>query len=102
MISIGQRTVKTAIGTALAVSIALMIGLEYPTSAGIITILCIQTTRKKSLRSATSRFFACNLAMLMSAAIFELFGYYTPFIALHLLLLIPILVRFRIQEGVVT
>lgn len=47
MIKIGYRTAKTAIGTALSISIAQWLGLHNFASAGIITLLCIQVTKKK-------------------------------------------------------
>lgn len=46
MFKIGYRTLKTALGTALAIYIAQMLGLQNYSAAGIITILCIQVTKK--------------------------------------------------------
>ena len=45
---IGYRTIKTAIGIALSISIAQWMGLQYYTAAGIITMICIKTTKKQS------------------------------------------------------
>ena len=47
MFKIGYRTLKTALGTTLAIVLAQILGLENFASAGIITILCIKATKKK-------------------------------------------------------
>ena len=102
MFKIGYRTAKTAVGTTAAIMVSQWIGLENFVSAGIITILCIQNTRKKSLQAARSRFFACAVAMVFSFAFFEGIGYYAPVMGLLLLFFIPTLVAIRLKEGVVT
>lgn len=68
--SIGYRTIKTAVGTAVSILIAQKLGLDNFASAGILTILCIQVTKKKSLRTAWDRFLACVLAMPFAALFF--------------------------------
>ncbi|MEK4028881.1 MULTISPECIES: aromatic acid exporter family protein [Bacillaceae] len=102
MFKIGYRTAKTAVGTTAAIMISQWVGLENFVSAGIITILCIQNTKKKSLQAAQSRFFACAVAMLFSSVFFEGIGYYAPVMGLLLLFFIPTLVALKIKEGIVT
>lgn len=51
MFKIGYRTIKTALGTALAIYISQLLHLQNFASAGIITILCIQITQKRSLQA---------------------------------------------------
>lgn len=99
---VGYRTLKTAIGTPIAIWIAQLLSLTNFASAGILTILCIQNTRKRSIVSATSRFLACMLAMLFSFAIFELVGYHPLSIGLMLILFIPATIKLNIKEGIVT
>ncbi|SEM99194.1 aromatic acid exporter family protein [Lihuaxuella thermophila] len=99
---IGYRTIKTAIGTGLSIGVAQWLGLEFYASAGIITILCIKTTKKRSYRSAWERVFACLIGMVLAAVLFELLGYYPWTMALILLLLIPIDVYLKITEGIIT
>ena len=60
---IGYRTLKTAVGATLAILIAQGLGLENFASAGIITILCIKNTKKKSLRASWDRILACLIAI---------------------------------------
>lgn len=102
MYRIGYRTLKTAIATGIAIAISEGMGLENYISAGIITILCIQVTVKRSLQAAISRFFCCMINMTFGTIIFEGIGYYPWAITILLLLYIPVTVRFKIQEGIVT
>jgi uncharacterized membrane protein YgaE (UPF0421/DUF939 family) len=99
---IGYRTIKTALGVTVAVWIAQLLGLDYYLSAGIITILCIQATKKKSLQSSWSRLLACTIAMVFSILFFQLLGYEPWVIGLLMIFFIPVTVFFRIQEGIVT
>lgn len=102
MFKIGYRTLKTALGTTLAIMLAQLLGLESFASAGIITILCIKATKKKSVQASVSRVVACLIAMGYSTLFFELFGYYAVTIGLILLFFIPTTVRFKVNEGIVT
>jgi len=101
-VKIGYRTIKTAIGTPVAIWIAQMFALTNFASAGILTILCIQNTRKRSIVSASSRFAACVLAMLFSLMIFETIGYHPLAIGIMLILFIPATIKLNIKEGIVT
>lgn len=102
MVKIGYRTAKTAIGTALSISIAQLAGLHNFASAGIITILCIQVTKKRSLQTAWARFVACVVAMLFSYIFFRGIGYYPFTVGLLLLFFIPTTVWLKVNEGIVT
>ena len=99
---IGYRTIKTAIGTSAAIILAQIFGLENFASAGILTILCIQVTKKKSLLTSWHRFFACVLAMFFCLLIFEGISYHPLMIGLLLLLFIPTAVMLNISDGIVT
>ncbi|WP_088072922.1 aromatic acid exporter family protein [Gottfriedia luciferensis] len=102
MYRIGSRVVKTAFGSALAIFIAQSIGVNFYSSAGIIAILCIQPTRRRSLETAIRRFLACILNIIFCLFFFYLFGYTAVAIGLLLLFFIPSLVMFKIQEGVIS
>lgn len=99
---IGYRTIKTAIGTSCSVFLAQWLGLPFAVSAGILTILSVQVTKKRSLENAFARFSSCVLALLLGFALFSVIGYHPGTILILLLGLIPLLVRLRIQEGFVT
>lgn len=98
---IGYRTLKTVLGTVLAMYIALHLGLKYATAAGIITILSLQSTRKQSLRFAGKMAGAFLLSLFVASALFRLLGYTPLVFGLFLLLFIPLSVRFNVQEGIV-
>ncbi|WHY84555.1 aromatic acid exporter family protein [Neobacillus novalis] len=99
---IGYRTIKTAAGTAISILIAQQLGLHNFASAGILTILCIQVTKRRSLRTAWDRFLACVLAMPFSAVFFEGIAYHPPVIGVLLVFFIPTLVMLKAKDGVVT
>jgi len=99
---IGYRTLKTALGTALAIMLAKYFGLDNYTSAGILTILCIKVTKKRSLRASWDRILACIIAMFFSCLLFELIGYHPIVIGLMLLVFIPVAVMAGAAEGIVS
>jgi uncharacterized membrane protein YgaE (UPF0421/DUF939 family) len=99
---IGYRTIKTAIGVAISILLAQQLGLYNFASAGIITILCIQVTKKRSFRTAWDRFLACTLAIPFSGLFFWLFGYKAIVIGILLLFFIPTLVMLKAKDGIVT
>ncbi|ASN05328.1 aromatic acid exporter family protein [Virgibacillus necropolis] len=99
---IGYRTIKTAIGTPLAISIAQVLGLTNFVSAGILTLLCIQPSRKKSVLSAWHRFLACTIAILFSYVFFETLGYNPIVVGVVFALFIPVTVFFKISPGIAT
>jgi uncharacterized membrane protein YgaE (UPF0421/DUF939 family) len=99
---IGYRTIKTALGAALSIMIAQAFGLSSFTSAGILTILCIQVTKKKSVRASWERFLACIVAMVFSIVIFEGIAFHPAVIGLLLLLFIPTAVMLGASDGIVS
>ena len=99
---IGYRTIKTAIGVPVAISIAQLIGINHFISAGILTMLCIQPTRRRSFISARDRFFACLIGITFSYLLFESLGYFPAVIGLLLIVFIPVTVFFNISQGIIT
>lgn len=74
----GLFFLKTGVGSAVAILIANAFGLLYSPSAGIITLLTIQNTKKETLAVAIKRIEAFVLAALLSYLVFQSIGY-TPF-----------------------
>ncbi|MEZ2718061.1 aromatic acid exporter family protein [Niallia circulans] len=99
---IGYRTFKTAVAVSIGITIAQFFHLDFYVSSAIITILCVQNSKKKSLHSAFSRFIACMLAIPFSYIFFEGMAYEPYIIGLLLLLFIPTTVLLKVNEGVVT
>ncbi|TWT26104.1 aromatic acid exporter family protein [Planomicrobium sp. CPCC 101110] len=100
--SIGYRTLKTAAGAAIAISLAQFFDLDYYVSAGILAILCIQPTKKKSIRAAFTRFVASLIAIAYAFIFFEGFAYHPAILGILILLFIPLLVSLGFTEGFVS
>lgn len=100
--SIGYRTLKTATGAAIAIAIAQYFELASYASAGILTILCVQPTKKKSLHAAYTRFVACIIGMLYAFLSFELFSYHPLTLAGMLIIFIPTIVSLKVADGFVS
>ena len=102
MFKIGYRTLKTAIGAALAIFIAQLFQLEFFVSAGILTMLCIQKTRHKTITNSWARFVACIIGMFYAIVLFELVGYHPISILLLILIFIPTTLYLNVQSGIIT
>jgi len=101
-VKIGYRTIKTAIGTPIAITLAQLVGVTNYVSAGILTILCIQPSRKQSVMSAWNRFLACVLAIIFSFVFFKTIGYNPLSVGIMLMLFIPATVYLKISQGIAT
>ena len=99
---IGFRIIKTAVGAGIAIALAQWLGLAFFTTAGMLTILCIKETKKRSIHSALEKFVATVVGGLFAAAFFQLCGFQPWVIALILLTLIPILVKIQAKDSVAT
>lgn len=99
---VGYRTLKTAIATPLSMAIAQSLGVSNVATAGILTMLCIQPSRRRSFRTAADRFLACLLAIGFSAMFFEVFGYSAVVLSVLLMVFIPTTIFFKIESGIFT
>lgn len=98
---IGMRTIKTAVGATIAIILANLFGLKYALSAGVITILSVQNTKRKSVEIAWSRFNSTCLALLISGILFSLIGFNAFAFGLYLLIFIPLAVSYKLSDGIV-
>lgn len=98
--SLLQRTIKLVLATVIAIWLADLFGLVYTTSAGIIAILSVLDTRRSSFKIARQRFFSALLAMTIASALFAIFGYNLPVIALYMGLYVPLAYRFGLESGI--
>lgn len=98
---IGMRTIKTAVGACIAIWIANWLSLDYAVSAGVITILSIQNTKKSSLQLAYQRLFSAILALAVAALCFYVIGFNAFAFGFALLIFIPLAVRFKLTDGIV-
>ena len=69
------KLIKIAIGSAAAIFFADLLRLDYSTSAGIITLLTIQDTRRETIAITLKRICAFLLATGAAYAVFSLLGY---------------------------
>lgn len=95
------RVAKFALGGLLASLLASLFGLSYSTSAGVIAILSIQTTRKQTFALVARRFAAFFAAMLLAFGCFSLLGYHLAAFGLFLLLFAAFCQWFGLQEALV-
>lgn len=100
--SIGYRTLKTAVGAALAIALAHFFDLQFYTSAAILTILCIQPTKRKSVHAVYTRFVASLLGMLLAWLAFELISYHPIMLGIMFIIFLPLLVSFHVTAGFVS
>lgn len=98
----GYRTLKTAIATPIAVYIAQLFGVSNIAAAGILTILCIQPSRKKSVLTAWERFAACIIAILFSYLFFEFLNYSIVSLGILFAFFIYVTVLLKIDKGILT
>ena len=101
MFKIGYRTLN-AVGATLAIFLAQFFQLENYASAAVLTIICIQVTKKRSIISSWTRFSACLLVIPFSFLFFETLGYHPISLGLIILFFVPILIKLHIQEGLIT
>ena len=76
---------KIAIAAIAAIAVAGELGLMYSATAGIITVLSIQNTKKETFKSAGRRGLAFLCALVLSALCFTLIGFNLWAFAIYLL-----------------
>lgn len=81
-----MKAAKITGGAILAIVIAALAGLRYSTSAGIITILTIQNTKRETLQTALGRTLAFGCALVLSAICWNWIGFTIPAFGVYLLL----------------
>lgn len=80
------KSLKIAVAAFASIALAGEIGLNYSSTAGIITILSIRNTKRETLKSAANRGLAFLCALVLSAVCFRLIGYNLWAFAVYLLL----------------
>lgn len=94
------KILKIAAGAGLAVVLAEGLGLKYGTSAGVITLLSIQDTKKETIRVMTLRLCSFLIAFALSWGCFSLFGYGALALSIFLLLFSGVSFALQMQEGI--
>lgn len=83
--SAGIKAVKAAAGACAAIALALALGLQYPTAAGIITLLSLQETKRETLITAGRRIPIFLAATAIAFFSFQLLGYTVAALGVYLL-----------------
>lgn len=99
---LGIRIIKTAVAVLAAMYIAAALGLHTPLSAGLLAILGVDVTKRKSIRTSFQRIAASVLGLALATALFWLFGFQLWVAGVYVLALYPLLTRLNLREGVVT
>ncbi|MGZ9584133.1 aromatic acid exporter family protein [Paenibacillus marinisediminis] len=99
---VGFRVIKTAIATIMAIVLADMLGLHNHLGAGTLAIIAVDVTRKRSLRSASARFLASIVSLILAGILFKLLGFSLWVLAVYILVTFPIIARLNLKQGVVT
>lgn len=94
------KVIKLALGAGLSFLIAESLGLAYASSAGVITLLSIQDTKRETLRVVVRRLVSFGAALVLAWGAFSLAGYHALGLALFLLLFAAFCIRFHMQEGI--
>lgn len=94
------KIIKIAAGSCIAILIADFAGLSYSASAGIITLLSIQDTKRETLKVAGKRFAAFILAVLIALLVFLNIGYHPVTYGLFLLIFVGASYLLGITEGI--
>lgn len=84
------NSVKILIASILAILIAQILKLDFAISAGIVAILSVQLTKKETIKTALSRFYAFIAAILISFLCFKLIGFTSIAFFVYLLVFIPL------------
>lgn len=94
------KLLKIAIGSAMAIFLADVLGLSYSTSAGVITLLTIQDTRRETIVISVKRICAFLLAAVLAYGLFHLFGYHVFSYGIFLFLFIAGCISLRLGDAV--
>lgn len=97
---IGLRTIKTALGAAIAILLANFLTLDNATAAGIITLLSVTNTRRSSLETGLYRIASLILGVSLAFVIFHLIGFNAVAFGFFLLVFIPLSVKGNMSEGI--
>lgn len=89
-----KKAIKIAAACMLAILVANLLHLRYYTTAGIITILTIQDTKKQTIQTAVRRGLSYISSLLMASILFSWFGYTLWAYGIYIFIFIFLCVKF--------
>lgn len=96
-----NKTLKVALSATIAIIIANKFGLKFAVTAGIISILSIQNTKKEALLIAGKRIVAVSIGILLSFVLYIILGNSPIIFGMFLLIFIPITKFLKVEDGMV-
>jgi uncharacterized membrane protein YgaE (UPF0421/DUF939 family) len=98
----GIRVIKTAAAVFIAIAAAKALHLDYALGAGLLAVLGIDITLKKSLQTVAVRILASVTGLVIASIMFYLLGFHLWTISLFILIVYPVLSRIKLSDGIVT
>lgn len=98
----GIRVIKTAAAVFFAIIIANALHLHYALSAGLLAILGVDVTIRKSLKSVSERIAATVIGLLFGSFVFFVFGFSTWVVAMFVLIYYPLMVKVKMADSIVS
>lgn len=92
---------KISLGCVISMIIATLLNLKYSATAGLITILSIQNTKKETVTTALKRLSAFFCAALIAVVCFGIMGYTTISFGVYLFIFVAICIIFKWQMATV-
>lgn len=94
------QIIKIAVGSCISILIADFFHLSYSSSAGVITLLSIQNTKKETLLITMKRLLSFIISFIIAFFIFSLTGYHPFSYGFYLLIFVGICYLFNLEEGI--
>lgn len=94
------QLIKIALGSCLAILSADRLGLHYSASAGIITLLSIQNTKKETFLITGKRFLSFLLSVAIAFFIFSALGYHAFSFGVFLLVFVGACYLLKLEDGI--
>lgn len=91
---------KTGIGSAIAIILAEGLGFAYSPSAGIITLLTIQNTKRETIFIALRRMEAFILAVILSFLMFQSIGYTAIAFGAFVFIFVALCILLGLKDGI--
>jgi uncharacterized membrane protein YgaE (UPF0421/DUF939 family) len=91
---------KTGIGSAIAIILAEGLGFAYSPSAGIITLLTIQNTKRETIFIALRRMEAFILAVILSFLTFQSIGYTAIAFGAFVFIFVALCILLGLKDGI--
>ncbi len=94
------KSLKISIAAILAIGIASILGLDYAPTAGIVTILSIQNTKRETLTTARNRALAFLCAIVIAILCFSILGFGLLAFGVYLLIFSLVCIRASWLEAI--